>query len=140
MPKIESSTVKQLSKVTDYPATDITARAAALNLTVLASLCGTPFMPDFSGMILILEDINEPVYKIDRMLTQLAINGVFSNLAMLIFGNFSGTESTELEMLFKRFADTLNIPCLSNFPFGHCFPMHAVNASQMMHIPALFQN
>ena len=45
------------------------------NLAVLASLCGTPYAPDVTDAILVLEDINEPVYRIDRMLQQLMLSG-----------------------------------------------------------------
>lgn len=108
----------------------ITAKAYAANLTVLASLCGTEYLPDFKNMILILEDINEAVYKLDRMLNQLALNGVFRNISALVFGDFSGSEATEAAALMERFARTLQVPCFKNFPFGHTLPVCAINSQR----------
>ena len=114
----------------------VTAPAYAANLTVLTSLCGTEFMPDFSRYILIIEDVNEPVYKIDRMLEQLYLNNIVQNVKALAFGKFSDPENSTatLDELFTRFAAKLNIPCYKNFVFGHEFPMTAVNAAQLIQI------
>ena len=48
------------------------------NLALLTSLCGTPYAPSFDGAILVLEDVNESVYRIDRMLTQLRLSGALA--------------------------------------------------------------
>src|SRR3546814_1009639 len=56
------------------------------NLTVLAALVGTPYLPDFDGAILFLEDVDEAEYRIDRMLTQLALSGVLRRVAGVVFG------------------------------------------------------
>jgi muramoyltetrapeptide carboxypeptidase len=56
------------------------------NLTVVSTLMGTPFMPSFDGAILFLEDVDEAVYRIDRMLTQLALGGVLKRVAGVVFG------------------------------------------------------
>ena len=111
----------------------VTAPAYAANLTVLSSLCGTAWMPDFSNMILIIEDVNEAVYKLDRMLMQLTLCGVFDHIAALVFGSFSGTDDPrELDRLMERTARSINAPCFKNFPFGHQFPMCAINSAQKM--------
>ena len=65
------------------------------NLSVLVSLLGTKYAPDFKGKILLLEDLNEPLYKIDRMLTQLRLAGVFENVSGFVFADFGETEVTE---------------------------------------------
>ena len=92
----------------------------ALNLTIAASLCGTPFMPDLSGTLLILEDIAEPPYKIERALTQLQQCGILGQCAGLAFGQFTdcGTEA-ELEHIFRKYASEVKGPVWSGFPFGH---------------------
>ena len=89
-------------------------------------------MPDFTGMILILEDINEPVYKIDRMLTQLQLAGVLNNLQALIFGKFTGqdTDQKQLNALLEKTAQYIQCRCFGNFCFGHTFPMYAVNSAK----------
>lgn len=53
---------------------DLSGKITGGNLTVLASLIGTPLMPDLSESFLFLEDLNEPLYKIDRMLMQLKLS------------------------------------------------------------------
>jgi len=114
----------------------VSARAYAGNLTVMASLCGTEYMPDFKNMILILEDVNEPLYKIDRMLTQLSMNHVFDNIAALGCGVFSGHGGKEQELLqlFAEIARKSGIPCFHGFQFGHVFPMQAVNSRRILNI------
>lgn len=104
----------------------------AANLAVLVTLCGTPFQPDLTGRILILEDINEPLYKIDRYLTQLLMAGMLEAAAALCFGNFSGVPPTaELIHLEEDFARKTGKPTYRNFPFGHALPMATVNAARL---------
>lgn len=62
------------------------------NLTVICSLMGTEYAPDFKHNILLLEDLNEPLYKIDRMLTQLKSASVFDDIVGLVIADFGGTE------------------------------------------------
>lgn len=109
-------------------------KAYAANLTVLASLCGTEFMPDFSNRILIIEDVNEPVYKLDRLLHQLYLSGVLNDLQALVFGRFTGEENSPevLEKLFASFSAQLPCPCYKDFAFGHEFPMIAVNSNHTL--------
>lgn len=103
----------------------------AANLAVLSTLCGTAFQPDLCGRILILEDVNEPLYKIDRYLTQLKMSGMLDAPAALCFGSFTGVPPTvELMRLEETLARELGVPVYRNFPFGHAFPMAAVNAAQ----------
>ena len=118
--------------------TTVTAPAYAANLTVLTSLCGTEFMPDLKDMILIIEDVNEPLYKIDRMLEQLYLNNVLKNIKALVFGKFTDPENSPeaLAKLFAGFAGKLNKPCYKNFEFGHEFPMTAVNPHHILEITA----
>ena len=98
-------------------------RILAGNLTVAASLAGSNFLPDAEGRVILLEDINEPVYKIDRCLTQLEQCGLFSGAAGVVFGAFSGSDPEELEKLFLRFAARTGKAVAAEFPFGHSFPL-----------------
>lgn len=59
------------------------------NLTLLTHLLGTPYAPDFAGKILFLEDVHEEIYRIDRMLTQLWLAGVFDQVAGVVMGKFT---------------------------------------------------
>jgi muramoyltetrapeptide carboxypeptidase len=56
------------------------------NLSVLTALIGTPYLPDFDGAILFLEEVGEAEYRIDRMLSQLALSGIFKKVAGIVFG------------------------------------------------------
>ncbi len=105
----------------------VTGNIVACNLTVLNSLCGTPYLPDFTGTILVLEDINEDIYKLDRSLTQLEQCGILAACRGVIFGSFSqcGTAS-ELLAVQHKFASMINGPVFSGFPFGHTFPMISI--------------
>src|SRR3546814_21067991 len=56
------------------------------NLSVLVALAGSPYMPDFSGRILFLEDVSEAPYRVDRMLTTLKLMGALDGIAGFLFG------------------------------------------------------
>lgn len=88
------------------------------NLCVLTSILGSEFVPDFKDKILYLEDVNEPLYKIDRMLQQLRLNGVFDKISGLLVGKFSSAEQNfqnEIIKLLKEF----DIPCGYGFSATH---------------------
>jgi muramoyltetrapeptide carboxypeptidase len=95
------------------------------NLAVLAALCGTPFMPDLSDGILILEDINEPVYRIDRMLQQLMLAGAFNGCRAIAFGECvkcpddAGGGGRPFDEVLGEIAHSLGVPCLAGIPVGH---------------------
>jgi muramoyltetrapeptide carboxypeptidase len=95
------------------------------NLAVLTSLCGTPFMPDLTDGILILEDINEPVYRIDRMLQQLKLAGVLHGCRAIAFGECvkcaedGGGGARRFDEVLAEIAHALGIPCLAGIPVGH---------------------
>ena len=99
------------------------------NLTVGSHLLGSRHMPNLKGAILILEDIGEAPYRIDRMLTQWRLAGLLQGLAGLGFGQFTDCDSPEekptkrtfntQEVLLERSKD-LKIPVVGNLPLGHC--------------------
>lgn len=95
------------------------------NLSLLASLCGTRFAPDYANAILVVEDIGEPTYRIDRMLCQLALSGAFARLAGIAFGQFSeGTEpgdvsSRPLDDVLLEAAGIAGVPAIAGIPLGH---------------------
>ena len=63
--------------------------AAAFNLAILASMLGTPWQPDLAGHVLMLEDVGEYMYRIDRMLFQLTSNPAMRRIAGLRLGRCS---------------------------------------------------
>ena len=83
------------------------------NLSTLVSLCGLDFIPDFK-FILFLEDLNEPKYKIDKMVTQLFnIEKIRKNTTSIAIGDFLGVED------FDYIFEDLHIPIIKNFPVSH---------------------
>lgn len=95
------------------------------NLALLASLCGTRFAPDYTGAILILEDVGEATYRIDRMLRQLAMAGALSAIAGFVYGQFSeGTDpddasSCALDDVLMEAARIGGVPAIAGAPIGH---------------------
>ena len=99
------------------------------NLTVMNHLIGTKHLPNFKESILIIEDIGESIYRIDRMLTQLRLAGILNQISGLGFGSFTGcddnevvdkVESFRLDEILRERTHDLNIPIVSNLPIGHC--------------------
>ena len=91
-------------------------------MTLINSLLGTPYSIDFENKILFIEDVNEPLYKIDRLLTQLYLAGVFSKIKGLLIGKFSSSEKDFENNLFKflkEFSKKINIPFGYGFSSSH---------------------
>lgn len=96
------------------------------NLTVLAHLVGTPYLPDFAGKILFLEDVHEAVYRVDRMLTHLKLAGLLSQIKGFIWGQCSDCEpdsggygSLTLEEVIDDHIKPLGIPTYRGAMIGH---------------------
>jgi muramoyltetrapeptide carboxypeptidase len=102
-----------------------TARGVLLggNLTVLGSLCGTPFLPSFSGAVLLLEDIGERPYRLDRCLAQLRNAGALEGIRGLALGTFPGCEERDtgesVGPVFDELARSLGVPAAIGFRIGH---------------------
>ncbi|CAG2144088.1 muramoyltetrapeptide carboxypeptidase [Cupriavidus numazuensis] len=96
------------------------------NLAMLCSLLGTPFMPQVEGGILFLEDINEPPYRVERMLLQLLQAGVLGTQRAIILGDFSNYRVTDydngydMDAVVAYLRDQMQVPVLTGLPFGHC--------------------
>ncbi|RLB85593.1 MAG: LD-carboxypeptidase [Deltaproteobacteria bacterium] len=90
------------------------------NLTTLCHLVGTPYVPRFNGKILIIEDVGEVPYRIDRMLTQMKLAGCFEGIKGLVLGSFEecGQLHEILPIVQEIFRD-FNIPILAGFEIGH---------------------
>ena len=106
------------------PSSPVSGPIVGGNLCVLASLCGGNVLGNYDGCILALEDIAEPLYKIDRMLLQLDISGIFNGVRGILLGSFhncdppKGADYTIIDVLKERLTH-LNIPVYINSPFGH---------------------
>ena len=91
------------------------------NLATLSSLCGTDFFT-LEKKLLMLEDVNEPLYKIDRMLTQLFENKPFSkSISAVLLGKFSDIDDTEsnFKKLFENLSSKYSVPVCDGIHFGH---------------------
>lgn len=95
------------------------------NLAVFAALVGTPYLPPLDGALLILEDINEAVYRIDRMLAQLRLSGALQGVRGIIFGDCTNCPedaddgARTLDEVLLELAERLRVPCLAGAPIGH---------------------
>ena len=96
------------------------------NLALLAALVGTPWAPQLDDAILLLEDINEPVYRVDRMMRQLRLSGSLAHCRGILFGHCTdcaeeadGGGSRALDDVLIEIANEIRIPCLAGIPVGH---------------------
>ncbi len=96
------------------------------NLCILAHCCGTQFQPQFSNCIVLLEDVGEPLYRVDRYLTQLINSGALYNAVGFILGTVSPAagatetvDSGELRQLWLDRLAPLQVPVVAGARFGH---------------------
>lgn len=96
------------------------------NLTVLSTLVGTPYLPDFEGVILFIEDIDEAEYRIDRMLTQLRLAGILRRVAGVIFGQCTNCRAQgpalgnfTLSEVLSQHLTPLGVPAFQGALIGH---------------------
>ena len=95
------------------------------NLTVLTALAGSPYLPDFSGKILFLEDVSEAPYRVDRMFSTLKLMGALDKVAGVIFGECTdcdpgdGYGSLTLEQIFDDHIRPLKVPAYRGAMIGH---------------------
>lgn len=116
-----------LSHPAAYPLTTVEpgiahGRLLGGNLSMIAATMGTPYEIDAEGVILLVEDVNEPLYRIDRLLTQLRLAGTLAKLRGVLVGDVAGVDVEALNRLFKQTFAPLRIPVLSGWRSGHCDP------------------
>lgn len=88
------------------------------NLSLVVSTLGTPFEIRTAGRILFLEEVGEPAYRVDRMLTQLRQAGKLDGVAGVAFGECGEGREDLMEVLHDRLGD-LGVPVLANLAIGH---------------------
>ena len=93
------------------------------NLSLLVTLLGTEFEPNFEGAILFLEDVYEPPYSIDRMLTHLWLAGKLEQVNGIAFGKFTdadyGSNTFSVEEVIRSRCEMLGVPVLKGLMIGH---------------------
>lgn len=96
------------------------------NLSVMSALVGTPWLPDFDGAILFLEDVGEAEYRIDRMLSQLDLAGILGKIAGVVFGQCTrctagveGYTGFTIPQLLEHYLAPLGVPAFGGANIGH---------------------
>ena len=122
----EDRIVQRNGRIRTLRAGKANGRLLGGNLTVLTALMGTPYLPRFDGAILFLEDVDEAEYRIDRMLTQLALGGVLGRVAGVVFGFCSDCRARgpsyggfTLSEVLKQHLEPLGVPAFQGALIGH---------------------
>lgn len=94
------------------------------NLSLLTSLVGTPFEPPWEGAVVVLEDVEEPGYRLDRMLTHLALAGRWERVVAVVVGKMARCGRGEAgfrEAWYRRLLEVVpeGRPVVVDLPFGH---------------------
>jgi muramoyltetrapeptide carboxypeptidase len=95
------------------------------NLALLGSLAGTPYAPRFTDAIVVLEDIDEPVYRVDRMMRQLLLAGLLDGVRGIVFGACTNCPEAvddgarRLDDVIGEIAALLGVPAIIGAPVGH---------------------
>ncbi len=95
------------------------------NLALLSALAGTPYEPNYHDAILIVEDVNEAAYRIDRMLTQLRLAGRLAQCRGIVFGQFtdiptaSDGSTRTVDDVLREVVSALEVPSIGGAPIGH---------------------
>ncbi|EAT1194048.1 muramoyltetrapeptide carboxypeptidase [Salmonella enterica] len=109
----------------DGPQCDAQGTLWGGNLAMLISLIGTPWMPTIDKGILVLEDVNEHPFRVERMLLQLEYAGILNRQSAIILGSFSGAAPNEydagysLESVYAFLRSRLSVPLITGLDFGH---------------------
>nr|WP_314489616.1 LD-carboxypeptidase [uncultured Pseudomonas sp.] len=110
-----------------YPLTTLapgsaSGRLLGGNLSMICAGIGTAFELDAEGIILFIEDVNEPLYRIDRLLTQLRLAGKLDRVRGVLVGDVAGVDGLALQRLLGQELGPLGVPILSGWRSGHCDP------------------
>lgn len=92
------------------------------NLSLVAATIGTPYAIEPEGAILLLEDVNEAPYRVDRMLSQLRLAGVLDKVSGVVLGSFTTKEPDEpakIDTILREYFGGLKVPVIIGFPAGH---------------------
>ena len=93
------------------------------NLSVVSRLLGSRFLPSLEGATLLLEDLGERPYRLDRMWTHLELAGVFRQVRGIALGSFTNCEERDADYraadVLRELAEAAGLPCAAGFPIGH---------------------
>lgn len=120
--------LKNFKNVTIYNNKDFKGRLLGGNLSIICSTIGTPYEVNFKNSIILIEEIDENPYVIDRLLSQMICANKFKNCNGIILGHFTDcslsdySRSFTLKEVITQKLLPLNIPIIENFPCGHSYP------------------
>jgi muramoyltetrapeptide carboxypeptidase len=124
---------ESVSKVDSFGKGKATGRMVGGNLSLISALEGTPYAIDTKDAILMIEDVNEAPYRIDRMVQQLKLAGKLDHLKGVVLGKFTEdfvredklTDDKRFDVtgVLRQYFEDLGVPVLVNFPIGH-YPMN----------------
>lgn len=115
-----------LQPLSPLPSSGVSGTLLCGTLSLWSSLCGTPFFPKLEEALLVVEDVGEAAYRLDRMMTQLLLSGVLREVRALVFGEFTLPPASAQQLpqpplgsLLRDFAERAAVPCVSGLPYGH---------------------
>jgi len=112
--------------LTTYAKGKAEGRLICGNMCLLTTLCGSEYLPSFQDMIVMIEDIGEESYRIDRYFSQLELSGYLQTINALLIGDFTPPTNPAVsvpqrpyEDIIQDYAGRINIPVFGTFPYGH---------------------
>lgn len=121
----------------------VTASLIGGNLTCLLNLMGTPYQPDFSGKILLIEDVGIEPYLVEGMFSQLHVAGVLDSVVGIVIGNFTectakhfDSQGVTTEDVIDFWCARIKVPCIKNFPYGHIENRYVLPIGQIVTLDA----
>ena len=96
------------------------------NLSIICSTLGTPYEINTKGKILFIEEVNEPVYVIDRLMMQLELSGKLEDANGIILGDFNVFDKDKTNIFLKKMFKSYSKPVAYNIPSGHCLPNYMI--------------
>ncbi|WP_030540170.1 LD-carboxypeptidase [Sphingobium sp. DC-2] len=122
----EDRLVQRSGRIRTFRGGKAAGRLLGGNLTVLAALVGTPWMPAFDRAILFMEDVGEAPYRIDRMLTQLSLAGLLGKVAGVVFGQCTNCAASDasyggftVSEVLQQHLEPLGVPAFQGAAIGH---------------------
>lgn len=120
--------LKKLKNIDIFNKKDFKGKLVGGNLSIICSTIGTPYEINFKNSIILIEEINENPYVIDRLLSQMIYSNKFKDCKGIILGHFTDctlddySKSFTLDDIIAQKLLPLNIPIIKNFPCGHSYP------------------
>ncbi|SIT37406.1 L,D-carboxypeptidase A [Paraburkholderia ribeironis] len=135
-------TITVTSDVPQAQPVDVSGTLWGGNLAMVASLIGTPYMPQVRGGILFVEDVNEQPFRVERMIYQLHLAGILAQQQALVLGDFSGAKAYDydngydMHTVIEQMRSVIGIPVVTGLQFGHMRDMLTLPVGAHAHLVA----